>query len=248
MEAKKKDEAPVLSKEVAPLLLAFLNGWFDVLCFRQYKAFTLRQTGSTMNLAINLHLQDSVNIKFFFAILANYCGGCAIFKFLDTLLKGRNPLTASAPVVLALQMANDRLRNAFPDVRWHMSLLAMSNGLFNTAAAEKFACLTHVITGHYQKLSTDLVLLGMKGLSKDQLRATRKSVCVLIAFFSGAFIGQAAGNLKHAIIPHCSKHRFGILGVFYAALLVLSELPASQLFGSESSSAIRATGETTKQA
>lgn len=246
MEAKKNDEAPVLSKEVAPLVLAFLNGWFDVLCFRQYKAFTLRQTGSTMNLGINIHLQDSVNIKFFFSILAHYCGGCAIFKFLDTILKGRNPLTASAPVVLALQMANDTLRNAFPDVRWHMSLLAMSNGLFNTAAAEKFACLTHVITGHYQKVSTDMVLFGMKGLSKDQLKATRKSALVLIAFFSGAFIGQAAGNLKLGIISQCSKHRFGLLGVFYAALLVLSELPASRLFGSDSSPAIQASGATTK--
>jgi uncharacterized membrane protein YoaK (UPF0700 family) len=225
-----QEEAPVLSKDHAAFVLAFLNGWNDVLNFRLYKAFTLRHTGSTMNLGINLVERDPLLVKFFFGVLVHYCGGCALFKFLDTMLKGRC-LTAAAPVVLALQSMNDQLRNKFPDSKFHMWLLAASNGLFNTACAEKLGCLTHVITGHYQKVSTDLVLLSIKGLSKEQLRATRKSCLVLLSFFLGAFTAQVGGYLNKSLVAQCSKHRFGILGVFYAATLILSELPASTLLG-----------------
>merc|ERR1712224_686335 len=95
----------------------------------------------------------------------------------------------------------------------------------NTLCAEKFGCLTHVITGHYQKVSTDLVTMSMKGLSKDQQRATLKSALVLLSFFLGALGAQTSGNLKYSFVTHCSKHRFGLLGVVYAATLVFSEFP-----------------------
>mmetsp|Transcript_7217 Transcript_7217/g.7849 ORF Transcript_7217/g.7849 Transcript_7217/m.7849 type:complete len:244 (+) Transcript_7217:123-854(+) len=232
MEAKvaTQDDAPVLSKDLAAFALAFLNGWNDVLNFRLYKAFTLRHTGSTMNLGINSVERDPLLVKFFFGVLVHYCGGCALFKFLDTKLKGRS-LTAAAPVVLALQSMNDPLRTMFPDSKLHMWLLAASNGLFNTACAEKLGCLTHVITGHYQKVSTDLVLLSVQGLSKEQLRATRKSCLVLLSFFLGAFTAQAGGYLNKSLVAQCSKHRFGIMGIFYATVLLLSENSASRLFG-----------------
>eukprot|EP00440_Ansanella_granifera_P028081 gb/GFBE01030512.1/.p1 GENE.gb/GFBE01030512.1/~~gb/GFBE01030512.1/.p1 ORF type:complete len:244 (+),score=50.29 gb/GFBE01030512.1/:1-732(+) len=228
MEAK--NDAPVLSKDLAAFALAFLNGWNDVLNFRVYKSFTLRHTGSTMNLGVNLVERDPLLVKFFFGVLVHYCGGCALFKLLDTQFKGRS-LTACAPVVLALQSMNDRWRANSPDSKLHMWLLAASNGLFNTACAEKLGCLTHVITGHYQKVSTDLVLHSVQGLSTEQLRATRKSCLVLLSFFLGAFTAQAGGYLNKTLVAKCSKHRYGILGVLYAAVLLLSELPASRLFG-----------------
>jgi len=232
MEAKaaSQDDAPILSKDLAAFSLAFLNGWNDVLNFRLYKAFTLRHTGSTMNLGINMVERDPLLVKFFFGVLVHYCGGCALFKLLDTKLKGRC-LSVAAPVVLALQSMNDQLRTIAPTSKLHMWLLAASNGIFNTACAEKFGVLTHVITGHYQKVSTDLVLLSVKGLSKEQLRATRKSCLILLSFFLGAFTAQAGGYLNKSLVAQCSKHRFGILGVFYAAVLLLSELPASRVFG-----------------
>jgi len=232
MEAKaaSPEDAPVLSKEVAAFCLAFLNGWNDVLNFRLYKAFTLRHTGSTMNLGINIVERDPLLIKFFAGVLVHYCGGCALWKLLDAKLKGRS-LSAAAPVVLALQSMNDRLRTAAPASKLHMWLLAASNGIFNTACAEKFGVLTHVITGHYQKVSTDLVLLSIKGLSKESLRATRKSCLILLSFFLGAITAQAGGYLNKSLVAQCSKHRFGILGLLYAAVLFLSELPASRLRG-----------------
>merc|ERR1719382_592983 len=183
-----------------------------------------------MNLGINLVERDPLLVKFFFGVIVHYCGGCALFKLLDATLKGRC-LTAAAPVILALQSMNDQLRARSPDSKLHMWLLAASNGIFNTACAEKFGCLTHVITGHYQKVSTDLVLLAVKGLSQEQLRATRKSCLVLLSFFLGAITAQAGGYLNKSLVAQCSKRRFGILGIFYAAVLVLSEFPASRLFG-----------------
>merc|ERR1719217_1118506 len=116
-----------------------------------------------MNSAINLSTRELVNVKFFVSVIMNYCGGCAIFKYLDLVLKGSGSRCAAAPLVLALQVTNDKLRMTFPESRYHMLLLAMSNGIFNTLSAEKFGCLTHVITGHYQKVSTDLVTMSMKG-------------------------------------------------------------------------------------
>lgn len=227
-KAAAQDDGPVLSKDFAAFALAFLNGWNDVLNFRLYKAFTLRHTGSTMNLGINSVERDTSLMKFFFGVLVHYCGGCALFKFLDTQLKGRS-LTAAAPVVLALQSMNDQLRTAFPDSKLHMWLLAASNGLFNTACAEKLGCLTHVITGHYQKVSTDLVLHSVNGLSKEQLKATRKSALVLLSFFLGAFTAQMGGYMNKALVAQCSKHRFSIMGIFYALVLLLSENPVSRL-------------------
>mmetsp|Transcript_105359 Transcript_105359/g.186595 ORF Transcript_105359/g.186595 Transcript_105359/m.186595 type:complete len:236 (+) Transcript_105359:80-787(+) len=234
MEAKSaaKDDKPVLSKEMAPFVTAFLNGWFDVLCFKQYKAFTLRQTGSTMNSAINVVTGDIVNIRFFIGVLVHYCGGCALMRFLDIMFEGR-ARCAAAPVVLALQSANDKLCQALPQAKSHMWLLAMSNGIFNTAFAEKLGCLTHVITGHYQKVSTDLVAMAMKNMTHDERRTmqrgTIKSALVLLAFFAGSFMGQAGGDMKHSLVGLCSKQRFGILGIFYAATLVLSEVPKNRI-------------------
>uniref|UniRef100_A0A7S2FZP7 Uncharacterized protein n=1 Tax=Alexandrium andersonii TaxID=327968 RepID=A0A7S2FZP7_9DINO len=232
MEANvaKAEDAPILSKDLAAFALAFLNGWNDVLNFRLYKAFTLRHTGSTMNLGINSVERDTSLMKFFFGVLVHYCGGCALFKFLDTQLKGRS-LTASAPVVLALQSMNDQLRTSFPDSKLHMWLLAASNGIFNTACAEKLGCLTHVITGHYQKVSTDLVLLSVQGLSKEQLRATRKSCKVLLSFFLGAVTAQAGGYLNKSLVAQCSQRRFSIMGILYAIVLLLSENSAGRLLG-----------------
>merc|ERR1719210_976949 len=161
-----------------------------------------------MNLGIKLVERDPLLMKFFFGTFVHYCMGCALFKFLDTQLKGRC-LTAAAPVVLALQSMNDRMRIRSPESKLHMWLLAASNGIFNTACAEKFGCLTHVITGHYRKVSTDLVLLSVKGLSKEQLRATRKSCLILLSFFLGAFTAQAGGYLNKSLVAQCSKHRFG---------------------------------------
>eukprot|EP00928_Gymnodinium_smaydae_P015519 TRINITY_DN1573_c0_g2_i2.p1 TRINITY_DN1573_c0_g2~~TRINITY_DN1573_c0_g2_i2.p1 ORF type:complete len:247 (-),score=33.56 TRINITY_DN1573_c0_g2_i2:284-1024(-) len=232
MDAKvaRQDDAPVLSKDLAAYVLAFLNGWYDVQCFGHYKAFTLRQTGSTMNLGINVVTRDATNVKFFGGVLLYYSGGCALFKFLDLMHKDRS-LSAAAPVLLTIQALNDQLRNAFPDSRLHMWLLALTNGLFNTACAEKFGCLTHVVTGHYQRVSTDLVTLLIKGLSKDQLRATRKAALVLVAFFCGAASAQVTKNMKQSFVAAFSRHKFGLLGLFYAITLVLGELPASRLFG-----------------
>merc|ERR1719265_1876143 len=183
-----------------------------------------------MNLGINLVERDLSLVKFFFGTLVHYCGGCALFKFLDTKLNGRC-LTTVAPIVLFLQSMNDNLRTAFPASKLHMWLLAATNGLFNTACAEKFGCLTHVITGHYQKVSTDMVLMSVKGLSKDQLRATRKSALVLLSFLLGAFTAQMGGYLNKSLVTMCSNRRFTIMGLLYAAVFILAEVPANRLLG-----------------
>eukprot|EP00928_Gymnodinium_smaydae_P015518 TRINITY_DN1573_c0_g1_i2.p1 TRINITY_DN1573_c0_g1~~TRINITY_DN1573_c0_g1_i2.p1 ORF type:complete len:247 (-),score=25.20 TRINITY_DN1573_c0_g1_i2:64-804(-) len=233
----KQEDAPLLSKDVAAYVLAFLNGWYDVQCFGHYKAFTLRQTGSTMNLGINVVTRDAANVKFFGGVLLYYCGGCALFKFLDLMYKERC-LSTAAPLVVAIQSLNDQLRHAFPESRLHMWLLALTNGLFNTACAEKFGCLTHVVTGHYQRISTDLVTWSIKGLNKDQVRATRKAAVVLFAFFFGAASAQVTKNMKQSFVAVCSRHKFGLLGAFYAITLLLGELPASRLFGRASKRAL----------
>jgi len=50
----KKEEPKIISDKVAPVILAFLSGWYDVVCFKQYKSFALMPTGNTVNLFIQI--------------------------------------------------------------------------------------------------------------------------------------------------------------------------------------------------
>jgi len=128
-------------------------------------------------------------VKFFLGVLVvHYCGGCALWKLLDAMF----PLCCNTGG-LALQSMNDQLRPIAPASLLHLWLLAAPNGILNTACAGEFGVLTHVITGHDQKVSTDLVLLSVKGLSKQQMRATRKSSLILHSFLLGAFTVHTGG-------------------------------------------------------
>merc|ERR1719235_2587968 len=111
--AEKKEEQPtILCKQTAPVLLAFLSGWYDVVCFKQYKSYALMPTGNTVNLFMQIGNKDYSNVKFLLSCILNYCAGMGIYKYLD--LKGLSN-KSSASLVLALHAVGDQLRLVIPE-------------------------------------------------------------------------------------------------------------------------------------
>jgi hypothetical protein len=214
----------VVSKELAPVLVAFWLGWHDVVCFKQYKAFTTRHSGSLINFGSNLANRNKQDMMFFLLSVLNFFGGHTLYKCIDLKLSGNKICAAMAPFVLGFHAMSDRFRSVFPDSRYHMFLLAAANGIINGVSLDKFKCITYVYTGHLQKFSTEVSELLVKGGSASQWIKvlTSKTVAMLSSFTCGCFASQAAANSSIALFS--GRHKFGIIGAFYAAILALSDL------------------------
>lgn len=218
----------MLDKQTAPVLLAFLSGWYDVVCFKQYKSYALMPTGNTVNLFMQIGNQDYSNVKFLLASIVNYCGGMGLYKFLDlTMQKGLNCNTA-AKVVFFLHAASDQLRLTFPASRFTVIPLSISGGFFNALSAGKLGGIMAMMNGQYQGLTGAIAQVGAKGQSKDAMAAILKSVRVIAAFCLGLSMGAYTGNMNHPF-GAITQRRFSFIGALYAVLLVLHDLPRSAI-------------------
>jgi len=226
---EKKEEPTILSKQTAPVLLAFLSGWYDVLCFKQYKSYALMPTGNTVNLFMQIGNRDYSNVKFLLAAIANYWGGMGLYKFLDLTLQGLTP-TYAAKVVFALHAASDQLRLTFPDSRFTVLPLSISGGFFNALSAGKLGGIMAMMNGQYQGLCAGIAQMAVKGQSKEQTASVLKSLRVIVAFCLGLSMGAYAGNMSHPFVQ-ITKRRFSLVGALYAAILVLHDTPVSAVFG-----------------
>jgi uncharacterized membrane protein YoaK (UPF0700 family) len=209
--------------------LSFVAGWFDVVCFKQYKCYSNMMTGNTVNLCYKVGGLESADVSFLAAAIVHFCGGFTAFKFVDMKLKNRGSCTAIAPVIFAFFALADVLRAKFPTSRWHMLFLAFACGMVNSISAEKGKIVTNMMTGHFQNLSSILADYLFKGLSSQQKTSTIDSLRMVVTFCSGICLGMAAWNSKHPIAKLGSslhERRFAVFGAIYAAILILHELPA----------------------
>jgi len=218
---EKKEEATIVSKETAPVLLAFLSGWYDIVCFKQYKSFALMPTGNTVNMLTQIGNSDYTNTKFFALAIANYCGGMYIFKFLDLKMQGLTNTTA-AKLIFGLHAASDQLRIAFPESRFTVLPLTISGGFFNALSAGKLGGIMAMMHGQYQGLMATVATATVKGNSEATTAAMMKSLKVIVAFCFGLFAGAYGGNMNHPFSA-ITNRRFSFIGALYAAILVLSE-------------------------
>ena len=229
-----------LSKDVLPYALAFVAGWYDVVCFKQYKCYANMMTGNTLNLCFNVgSLPRSgyhSDVGLLAAVIANFAGSFAFFKFLDMRMESRGSCTAVAPLVFSLFAIADHLRKKHPQSRWHILLLALAGGMVNSISQERAKQTTNMMTGHYQKLSSDLATWMARGaLNGEQRRSAVVSMRTVGCFTSGVCVGMAAWNGElpwFGARPAISRHRFALIGAIYAAVLVLHELP-SDIFGAK---------------
>lgn len=213
-----------VSKETLPFLMAFVAGWYDVVCFKHYKAYANMMTGNTLQLAMKVGGGDRADVPLLAAAVLHFSAGFSAFKILDMRMKGRSSCTAVAPLVLALFALADAMRARFPKSKWHMLLLAVAGGIVNSISAEKAKLVTNMMTGHMQKVSGDFADLLCKGMTKEQRMSAWQSMRIVATFCAGVSVGAAAYNVEHKMVL-LSRRRFTIVGAVYAALLVLHELP-----------------------
>ena len=220
-------QAPTcVSKGALPFCLAFVAGWYDVICFKQYKCYANMMTGNTLNLCMNVgNRQNANDVALIAAAILHFTGGFTFFKFLNTKMKSRGSCAAVAPLIFGLFSLADVCRRKYPKSRWHMLFLAIAGGIINSISAERAGMVSNMMTGHYQKVSSDCADWLARGLSKEQRASASVSVRLVATFCSGVSLGMAAWNINH---PYAvlSRRRFAIIGAIYAALLVLHELPA----------------------
>ena len=223
------DEATCVSKKVLPFLLAFVAGWYDVVCFKQYKCYANMMTGNTLNLCMKVGGGDTADASLIAAAILNFTGGFALFKYLDMKMQGRGSCMAIAPVVAALFAFADAYRRRFPQSRWHMLFLAAAGGMINSVSAERAKLVSNMMTGHFQKLSGDLADYLAKGVSNEQQASSLVSMRLVSTFCSGVCVGMAAWNVQHPF-PVLARRRFAIIGSIYAVILVLHELPVDLFY------------------
>lgn len=216
---KEKEQPTIISKTAAPVILAFLSGWYDIVCFKQYKSYALMPTGNTVNLFMQIGSKDYSNVKFLLASIIHYCGGMGLYKFLDLTLQGLTCTTA-AKVVFGLHAVSDQLRLTFPDSRFTVLPLSVSGGFFNALSAGKLGGIMAMMNGQYQGLMNAVATAVAKG--EDQSAAAIKGLKVIAAFCLGLASGAYAWNLNHPF-GAITKRRFSFVGALYAAILVLLE-------------------------
>jgi uncharacterized membrane protein YoaK (UPF0700 family) len=225
-----KAEKTLLSQASLQILLAFVAGWFDVVCFKQYKCYSNMMTGNTVNLCYKVGGLESTDVSFLAAAIVHFCSGFTVFKCVDMKLKNRGSCTAVAPVIFAFFALADVLRAKYPQSRWHMLLLAAACGMVNSISAEKGKIVTNMMTGHFQSLSSIMADHLSKGLSAQQRTSAADSVRMVATFCSGICLGMVAWNSNHPLVKllgsKLHERRFATFGAIYAAILVLHELPA----------------------
>lgn len=218
----------LLSREAFSYLLAFVAGWYDVLCFQQYKCYANMMTGNTLNMLFKLGNFDfGADTQILAMAIANFCGGFTLFKYADHVLNGRYSCSLFAPVVLALFGAADHYRLKHPSSRAPLLFLAVAGGIINSVSAEKAKAATNMMTGHYQKLSSDLADLMAEGATPQQKASAAHSVKICLTFWAAVTVGMASYNVKHGF-KVLSQRKFSIVGGLYALLLLLHDAPAGQ--------------------
>lgn len=223
-KAPAPEEAMCVSKKSLPYLLAFVAGWYDTVCFRQYKCYANMMTGNTLNLFMKIGNRDMADVALIAAAVVHFISGFTLFRYLDMRMKGRGSCIAVAPAIVSLFALADVYRKKFPQSRWHMLFLAVAGGIINSVSAERAKIVTNMMTGHYQKLSGDLADYLAKGISSEQHASALLSIRVVATFCSGVSVGMAAWNIKHNC-PVLERRCFAIIGFIYALILVLHELP-----------------------
>ena len=186
-----KSDKKIVSQATLQLLLAFVAGWFDVICFKQYKCYANMMTGNTVNLCYKIGNLETVDVSFLAAAILNFSGGYTTFKYVDMLLKGQRSCTAVAPIILTFFAATDVLRGKFPKSRWHMLPLSFACGIINCISAEKARIASNMVTGHYQSLSTIFADLLFKGTSIQQRASALDSIRVVLTFCSALALGNS---------------------------------------------------------
>jgi len=225
---KKKEVETIISKENAPMLLSCLSGYYDVLCFNQYKAYALMPTGSTVNAMMQMGNGDFSNTKFLLSAVSTYCGGMYLYKFLDITMKGLSGSTA-AKVVFALHVIGDQLRISIPDSKFTILPLMTSGGFFNALSGGKLGGIMAMMNGQFQGLVFALATMAAKGGSADQTAATVKSLKVIAAFCFGIFSGAYSTKNMTNPVAAIANRRFTFVGALYALILVLRETPGNRL-------------------
>jgi len=221
--AKKEEEPTILGKTITPVMLAFLSGWYDVVCFKQYKSYALMPTGNTVNMFMQIGNKDYSNTKFLLASILHYLGGMGLYKFLDLTMQGLK-CTPAAAVVFGLHAVSDQMRLTIPDSRFTVLPLSLAGGFFNTLSAGKLGGIMAMMNGQYQQLTAAIATILAKGSSKDQIAAALKPLRVMIAFCLGLTSSAIVNNMNHPFTA-ISQRRFTFIGALYAAILLLHEVP-----------------------
>uniref|UniRef100_A0A7S0U8H4 Uncharacterized protein n=3 Tax=Hemiselmis andersenii TaxID=464988 RepID=A0A7S0U8H4_HEMAN len=206
-------------------LLAFVAGWYDVVCFKQYKMYANMMTGNSLNMCMAIGNGQYGDASLLAAAIALFNSGFTGFEYFDRAVGSNGSCTAVAPVILGLFAMADKLRREQPQSRWHVLYLAVAGGIVNAVSASRAKIVTNMMTGHYQKLCGDVTDLLSKGtLGADQTASVFASLRAVFTFLSAVAIGAAAWKVDHPY-PAISRHRFTVIGAIYAAVLVLHELP-----------------------
>lgn len=198
--------------------MAFLTGWGQLATYFKYQTFSTMMTGNTMWMALAAVEGRVLDVLYYMSVILSYLFGQAAFRRSDLTLKSKSLTFVCAPLVLMLFVGSDVLMKILQQ-RWlPISMLAFGFGIINSVGQEVAGTLTFVITGHYSRLSHQIVDRFSKTAGRKKFRneATVKNVVVVLSFIAGIVMAGATKNCW----PALWSRSFTVLGILYASLFL----------------------------
>jgi len=207
-------------------LLAFLNGWGDVVTMQRFTLYSSKMSGNAIKMATWAAQGQLLNAGFLAAVLLCYVSGIVFYTLAHKRRRQRG-FTASAvsPAVALGFVAVDLLPR---ESGWPALLLAFAWGILNALSSHAGDTITTMITGHLLTLGTALGATLTAEITPAQRDGARKSLTVFLTFVTGVLLA-AAGILPSARPSPLGTTQlpcFSALGVCYALLMLMHDRPA----------------------
>lgn len=73
-EDEQEEETTCVSQKSLPFWLAIVAGWYDVVCFKQYKCYANMMSGNTLNLCMKVGNGERADVALISAAIAHFIG------------------------------------------------------------------------------------------------------------------------------------------------------------------------------
>ena len=244
----------LLPKDATLTILAFLAGISDYICFHRLQMFVIMQTGNVIHSLSSIVEGKWKEASNSGCTVAAFAIGSGIWRILSLSLPSSSAVFAATTLALPLFYWCDAILQQSTSISVLPLVLSLAFGLISSAATTVGGgIISFAYTGHISNVGKYVAeRMLLRGKSFERTPGT--SLRMLLGFASGVLAsstyhqsllrsinGETHGSPGHVL----SRHPFFVLGIAYAAVLILGGV---DLFASTSaSSGERASADATRE-
>ena len=214
----------ILSRDATLILLAFLAGISDYLCFQRLQFFVIMQTGNfihALSSFVEGRWREAINLG---VIVSAYAIGSGLWRVLNLTLSSSSAMAVASILALPLFHKCDAHPFSAPVI------LSLAFGLVSSAATTVGeGNISFAYTGHVSnagKYFAERVLLRGRSFKRTPAASLRLLLGFASGVLSSALCHQSvshsmAGEDSYRRLSYFVRHPFLVLGIAYAIVLCL---------------------------